>query len=117
MDLLSSHTRDDWSFPTSLFGWNQERPSNIHVTTCRSRFSTILASWFTIFRFLSNFLSLNYMNLTLKGCFLIFWLLSVLITKTTDGMLKDNIDIMCLRSLLRQERIIAYRPNRISLRS
>ena len=31
-------------------------------------------------------------------------LLSVLITRTTDGMLKDVIG-MCLRSLLRQERI------------
>ena len=27
----SGHTRDDWSFPTSLFGWNRLRPSNIHV--------------------------------------------------------------------------------------
>ena len=43
------------------------------------------------------------MNLTLRRCFDLFWLLSVLITRTTDGMLKDNIDIMCLRSLLRQE--------------
>ena len=36
MNCNSGHTRDDWSFPTSLFGWNRQRPSNIHVTTNRS---------------------------------------------------------------------------------
>ena len=101
----SGHTRDDWSFPTSLFGWNRQRPSNIHVTSSLSRFYTILSSWFTIFRVLSKFLSPNYMNLTLRRRFT-FLAKSVLITRTTDGMLKDEIDIYVpVNSLLRQGHI------------
>ena len=98
---------DDWSFPTSLSGWNRQRSSNIHVTTNRSLFSTILSSWFTILWFLSNFLGLNFMNWTLRRCFNFFWLLSVLITRTAGGMLKDKIDMLAF--------YVAPRPyNRIS---
>ena len=36
------------------------------------------------------------MNLTLRRCFQLFWLLSMLITRTINGMLKDKIDICAL---------------------
>ena len=72
----SDHTRDDWSFPTSLLGWNRQRPSNIHVTTSHSRFYTILSSNFTNLQII---LCLNSPSLTLRRLFKLCWLLSVLV--------------------------------------